>query len=51
MKSTPAPTAAKALQKIPNVGPAIAADLLRLGITRADDLVDRERKARDGRTR
>jgi hypothetical protein len=42
MKSTPAPTAAKVLQKIPNVGPAIAADLLRLGITRADDLVDRD---------
>ena len=38
----PAPTATKALQKIPNVGPAIAADLLRLGITRADDLVDRD---------
>ncbi|HEX6059948.1 MAG TPA: helix-hairpin-helix domain-containing protein [Gemmatimonadaceae bacterium] len=33
------------LQRIPNVGPATARDLLRLGVRRLDDLVERE--ARD----
>lgn len=30
-----------ALQRIPNVGPKTARDLLRLGVTRADDLIER----------
>ena len=41
-KPRPAPTPAAELQKIPNVGPRIAGDLLRLGITGPDDLVDRD---------
>ena len=39
-KATPNAPVAE-LQKIPNVGPAIAGYLLRLGITGPDDLVDR----------
>ena len=31
----------RALQQIPNVGPAVAFDLVRLGIRRTDDLVAR----------
>lgn len=34
--------ALKRLQQIPNVGPAISRDLVRLGISRIDDLVCRE---------
>lgn len=30
------------LERIPNVGPAMAGDLLRLGITRTSDLVNRD---------
>jgi hypothetical protein len=33
--------AARALQRIPNVGPAIAEDLIRLGIRSVDDLTGR----------
>ena len=33
---------AKQLQQMPNVGPATAEDLLRLGISRQDDLVGRD---------
>ena len=41
-KRKPASGPTAELQKIPNVGPAIAQDLLRLGIASADDLVDRD---------
>jgi hypothetical protein len=42
MKRRSASTDAVELQKIPNIGPAMADDLLRLGITRAEDLVERD---------
>ncbi len=42
MKSRATPSAAKALQKIPNIGPAMADDLLRLGIVDPVDLVERD---------
>jgi hypothetical protein len=32
----------KQLQTIPNIGPAMAQDLLRLGVTRPEDLVGRD---------
>jgi hypothetical protein len=36
------PEITRRLQQIPNVGPAIAVDLLRLGITRVEDLAGRD---------
>lgn len=34
--------AARALQMLPNIGPAMAHDLMRLGVTSADDLATRD---------
>ena len=42
LKRKPASGPTAELQKIPNIGPAMADDLLRLGISTADDLVDRD---------
>lgn len=42
MKSRPVSKAATELQKIPNIGPAMAGDLLGLGITAVDELVGRD---------
>jgi hypothetical protein len=36
------PEVTRRLQDIPNVGPAIAADLVRLGITRVEDLAGKD---------
>lgn len=33
---------ARALQKLPNIGPAMASDLMSLGVTSADDLATRD---------
>lgn len=41
-RPTGEPEAARRLQQIPNVGPAIAQDLMRLGISRLEDLAGRE---------
>lgn len=35
-------TIARALQTLPNIGPAMAADLMRLGVTSADELATRD---------
>lgn len=36
------PEVARRLQEIPNVGPAVADDLIRLGITRLEDLAGKD---------
>ncbi|MGB3327954.1 MAG: DUF4332 domain-containing protein, partial [Thermomicrobiales bacterium] len=35
-------TIAQSLQRLPNIGPAMASDLMRLGITSADELATRD---------
>lgn len=42
MKPKTASNPAAELQTIPNIGPAMADDLLRLGITSPSDLIDRD---------